>query len=305
MESGDTGKPWTEAEIDATVDSYFEMFLSDMRSQTISKERTYKNLALDFPARTPKAFSYKMRNISAALVGMGYPHLRGLKPLDHYQKILIERVIEWMARNPSLDVRLNSHVRSGDPSSKVVDIVRMVPIPVHIITDVLHRRDLVRPYRRNYLELEAQNSQLGLEGELAVVRYEQNLLRSLGKHEHADRVEHVALTLGDGLGFDVLSYHPNGLEKWIEVKTTRYAEGVPFYLTNHELEVSKAHPEKFNLYRLFNYGSRTGTCVYSVSGSLYNTCMLTPLNLRATPKGFDREIRESYLTSDQCANSEW
>lgn len=41
--------------------------------------------------------------------------------------------------------------------------------------------------------------------------------------------EHVAITQGDGLGYDIKSYDENGNEIYIEVKTTTQNFGTSFY----------------------------------------------------------------------------
>jgi hypothetical protein len=51
----------------------------------------------------------------------------------------------------------------------------------------------------------------------------------------ADRVEHVSATRGDGFGYDVLSFEPDGRERFIEVKTTAFGAMVPFFVTRNEL----------------------------------------------------------------------
>lgn len=45
----------------------------------------------------------------------------------------------------------------------------------------------------------------------------------VGRGSLADRVEHVAVTVGDGEGFDVHSFEADGSDRFIEVETTRYA----------------------------------------------------------------------------------
>lgn len=73
------------------------------------------------------------------------------------------------------------------------------------------------PFKRDYLVIESRNLSLGQSGEEFVFRYEQWRLAHMGKSELADRVEHVSLTKGDGLGYDILSFDANGRERFIEV----------------------------------------------------------------------------------------
>ncbi|WP_405474885.1 DUF3883 domain-containing protein [Paenarthrobacter ilicis] len=282
MTAGQTGMPWTGPEIDAVVEAYFDMMMLDMQGQQFVKARVYRNLSELFPVRTMNSIERKMSNVSAVLVGLGYPHLRGLSPLVNYQRSLVESVISQLNKRESLDkvieFELTNAARLGP-----VDIVRESSAPTMVITDILHGRKAARPFKRNYLELEAGNRKLGLEGELAVVRREQRLLHGIGRKKLADRVEHVAVTQGDGLGYDVLSFDVNGREKLIEVKTTTYAIDVPFFVTRGEVRMSEAVPDSYHLYRLFGFGNSKGTGLYQLEGDLNKTCRLDAISFRATP----------------------
>ena len=72
-------------------------------------------------------------------------------------------------------------------------------------------------------------------------------------------VEHVAITQGDGLGYDILSYDENDSEIFIEVKTTTADKIDGFYLTPNELEVAKEKKQAYKLYRVYNLNMHEGT----------------------------------------------
>lgn len=283
MIMGETGKPWTDYEVRATVTKYFDLLLMDLRGQKFVKANVYRELSEQFRSRSLKSISFKMSNISAVLVGLGYPHLPGLSPLANYQGSLVEAVLSELGHRKSLDGILESRLTDDSPLGPT-DITREADAPLEVITDILHGRGMARPYRRDYLQLEAGNRALGLAGELAVARREQSFLHSIGRTKLADRVEHVAQTRGDGLGYDVLSFDPAGREKWIEVKTTRYAIDVPFFVTRGEVRVSGAAPEFYHLYRLYQFGSPKGPGLYRLAGDLAKSCNLDAVSFEAAPK---------------------
>jgi hypothetical protein len=283
MIMGETGKPWTEDEVSATVSAYFDMLVMDVQGRHFVKAAVYRELSARFASRSTNSIERKMSNISAVLVGLGYPHLRGLSPLANYQRSLVEAVICELSRRESLDAILEAVLLEPSPLGPI-DIVREAEAPPEVITDLQHGRGIARPFKRDYLELEAANRGLGLAGELAVARREQSLLHSIGKTKLADRVEHVSQTRGDGLGYDVLSFDPTGREKWIEVKTTKYAIDVPFFVTRGEVRVSGAAPEFYHLYRLFGFGSSKGTGLYRLRGDLERSCKLDAISYEASPR---------------------
>lgn len=283
MIKGETGKPWTDDEVCATVTKYFDIWLMDLQGRPFVKAAIYRELSARFTSRNVNSIEQKMSNISAVLVGLGYPHLRGLSPRANYQRSLVESVIGELNRRQSLDEILET-VLSGSGSLAPVDIVRQAEPPPEVITDLLHGHAIARPFKRDYLALEAANRALGLAGELSVLRREQAFLRSMGRKKLADRVEHVAQTKGDGLGYDVLSFDLTGREMWIEVKTTKYSIDVPFFVTRGEVRVSNASPEHYHLYRLYGFGSPKGTGLYRLQGDLEKSCQLDALSFEAAPR---------------------
>jgi hypothetical protein len=91
----------------------------------------------------------------------------------------------------------------------------------------------------------------------------------------------AAVEIGDGLGFDVLSFDDQDeSEKLIEVKTTGLGKYSPFYVTGNEVRCSEDMAETYHLFRVFDFG-RTPR-VYILSGSLKEKCRLEPTQYRAT-----------------------
>ena len=66
---------------------------------------------------------------------------------------------------------------------------------------------------------EAKNKNLGLAGELFVLKLEKQKLVNAGLNELAERVEHTSQTQGDGAGYDIRSFSVTGEDFFVEVKT--------------------------------------------------------------------------------------
>ncbi|WP_236748704.1 DUF3883 domain-containing protein [Acidovorax carolinensis] len=136
------------------------------------------------------------------------------------------------------------------------------------------------PVKRDYLQREAQNQSLGLAGEEFVLQFEHWRLNALGKSHLADRVEHVSQSKGDGLGYDVLSFEPDGRERFVEVKTTSFGKDTPFFITQNELKFSRTASQQFHLYRLFEF--RKQPRMYELVGEVSQHCLLDPVTYRAS-----------------------
>jgi len=58
----------------------------------------------------------------------------------------------------------------------------------------------------------------------------------------------------------VLSYEENGLELYVEVKTTTGGKDSMFFLTSNELAFAERYPDQYAIYRVYAYdpSHRTG-----------------------------------------------
>lgn len=129
------------------------------------------------------------------------------------------------------------------------------------------------------------NVYLGDLGEKAVISYERKSLIDKGYEALAEKVEQVSATVGDHLGYDVLSFYPSGDEKWIEVKTTTKSEASQFHISENQIKCSENAGDKFWLYRLYDFNPEKGAAsIYKLQGNLRCKLMLDPTNYKALPK---------------------
>lgn len=128
-----------------------------------------------------------------------------------------------------------------------------------------------------------ENKSVGNTGEALVEKWEKAELIRNGRPDLSQKVEIVATTKGDGLGYDVLSFTPSGEEKYIEVKTTTGDAETPFYLSATELSFSKQNPKNFYLFRVYNFNRADGSAqFYEVSGNIEESFNLNPVEFRVT-----------------------
>lgn len=279
---------WSREEVDAAVSDYFDMLVHELRQEPFSKAEHRRRLVGKLHDRTEKSVERKHSNISAVLIQLGYPFIQGYKPLSNYQGLLAQVVAERLESAAGLTSAVKASVEAPASAPRVTDyLIRLEspPPPMEmaqpVSRDVAAMLDRVRP-PVNYLEREARNSLLGRAGEEFAVAFERARLRQLGADRLVDRVEHVAATRGDGLGFDVRSFNADGSDRFIEVKTTAYGKQTPFFVTRNELFVSKSHAREFQLYRLFDF--RTDPRLYTVAGPIDQACTLDPVQYAARMK---------------------
>src|SRR5699024_4300800 len=86
-----------------------------------------------------------------------------------------------------------------------------------------------------------------------VFLHEQASLRAAGRPDLAACIRWVSDIDGDGAGYDIESFDPDGNKRLIEVKTTNGWERTPFHITRNELAVAEQHRENWRLLRLWNF----------------------------------------------------
>lgn len=96
-----------------------------------------------------------------------------------------------------------------------------------------------------------KNRITGLEGEEYVVNFEKQQLIKLNLEKLADKVKRVSDT-NVANGYDIISYLPNGKEKFIEVKTTVTSK-FEFDISTNELQQAEHLSQNYYLYFIRNF----------------------------------------------------
>lgn len=269
-------REWSERECELLVQDYVEMLKAEQRGDPFSKADHWRTLQPRLDGRSKGSIEKKHQNLSAIAHLLGFPSIDGYKPLGNYQLLLREVADRLLNADAELAQVLQQAAAAPAQAQLPLSLASSrvnPPKPIHGGTCLgVPAPPFVA--RTNYLQLEASNRELGKAGESFVVSYERDRLVRAGKPRLADRVEHVALTRGDGLGFDVWSFDVSGADRLIEVKTTGNAKDTPFFITRNELAVSKAEANAYRLYRLFRF--RTTPRFFVLSGALDECTVLTP-----------------------------
>jgi hypothetical protein len=276
---------WSQTENTLIVADYFEMLWAELQDLPYSKTEHRRKLTEKLNERSDGSIEFKHQNISAVLVSMGLPYIDGYKPRSNTQSLLTTTVEKFIAAHPEFCVQLADAKRLNPTQVPVLSTGiggLFVPPPERIIVpdpDVkpwLSRRGKKVDFARR----DAENRRMGKLGEQFVLGIEKKRLHEAGRDDLAAKVEWVADTCGDGLGYDVLSFNEaNDHEKWVEVKTTGLGKFFPFYVTRNEVKCSEAEPERFRLYRVFDFSREAR--LYVLPGALSQVCELEPIQFRA------------------------
>jgi Domain of unknown function (DUF3883)/Domain of unknown function (DUF3427) len=129
---------------------------------------------------------------------------------------------------------------------------------------------------------DARNAALGLAGELLVLEHERQRLRDTGRIDLADQVVHTSVVEGDSAGFDIRSFNADGMDRYIEVKTTAGPASNAFFISPNEVDFSAKHPDSYVLVRVSGYDAMTNSAnYYEQPGSIDASFSLIPSEYRA------------------------
>lgn len=280
--------PWSRDEVEAIVADYLDMLVDELRARAYNKAAHRRALLPRLRGRSVGAVENKRQNVSAVLIDLGFPWIRGYKPLFNYQALLAEIVSQRLAGRFDVVDLVSSQVEAPAPHAPHVETILSTERDKPAMGDAVDGAGeglwrAGRP-RVDYLAREARNRSLGDAGERFVIQFERARLASCGKDALADRVEHTAKVRGDHEGFDVLSFEEDGRERLIEVKTTRYAAEAPFYVTENEVRTSRERRTHYQLYRVYDFGYVKGPHLYRLEGDLSASCLLRPQSYVGRPR---------------------
>jgi hypothetical protein len=187
------------------------------------------------------------------LKGLGEDWIPGYKPAFNFQMTLVDAVARWLALNTAwLGRQPGLRAANGLREAEQIWIAPPPALsnqpPPQELEQMLHIAQKFDVAGRDH-----RNRALGRAGEERVLAHERSALRSAGRDDLARQVRWVSDEDGDGAGYDIASFAPNGQPRLIEVKTTNGWERTPFHITRNELAVAEERRSEWRLFRLWNF----------------------------------------------------
>ena len=277
---------WTQEEVGLLVADYFEMLDAELHGKPYKKSAYRKALLPKLHSRSDGVIEFKHQNVSGVLVELGLPYIEGYKPRSNYQGMLATEVENFIESNEGLVDRLANALAFDSHAPRQISDIDLEQViedpPERIITPARTSKPwLSRKHRKiDFAERDAKNRKLGHLGEQFVFELERHRLKTAGRDDLAKRVMWASQEIGDGLGFDILSFDAGDeSEQMLEVKTTGLGKFFPFYVTGNEVRCSEDVAQRYQLCRVFDFGRDPR--LYILHGSLRELCQLEPVLFRA------------------------
>ncbi|MGG5889442.1 DUF3883 domain-containing protein [Falsiroseomonas sp. HC035] len=279
---GQRGSDWTRHEVEACVEAYLEMLDLEIAGTPYSKI-AFNRRVQAATGRSKGSVEFKFGNVTAVMDRLGFRWIQGYKPAPNAQTGAIQdAVMRLLGTRAQLAARLEVPASSGSPAASPgtgSDVFADAPprSPPSGAKAQLPPGSNVRKFDRELTD--AKNRELGRAGEEFVLKFEMARLVAAGCKDLADKVFWVADEQGDGAGYDIASFSVDGTQRLIEVKTTNGSASTSFLVTANEVEVSRANPDTYWLYRVYNLSNEPR--VYCVKGPLDDGWDLEPAVFRA------------------------
>ena len=248
------GQEWRDDENDAIVADYFAMLADDEAGRSYSKAEHNRDLQQRL-VRPRGSIEYKHQNISAVLKGLGESWIPGYKPAFNFQASLVDAVARWLAAHPAWLIPMTRRPAAAVAMLQEPPALWVGPPPTHSNLPPPDELEQMQAIARKFdvAERDARNRALGRAGEERIVLHERSSLVAAGRDDLAGRVRWVSDRDGDGAGYDIASFEPDGRPRLIEVKTTNGWERTPFHISRRELDVADTVRDEWCLVRLWNF----------------------------------------------------
>ena len=276
------GEDWSAEEVQAIVASYFEMLRLETLQSSYKKTEFNAALRQQLKGRSKASVELKHQNISAVLHSLELPFISGYKPRSNVQ-LLLRKAVQQFVLSHSDMVRqvVDAMEEVKAPGEKTFKAVVVHPPPVELVAKVESDAPRVRlPRKVDFAARDESNRKLGRAGEQWAIEFEHQRLADAGLPELLQRLDWVSDRLGDGAGYDILSYDAPGEPRYIEVKTTNGAHASSFVISRNELDFSQEVGDAFFLYRLFQF--RQSPSLYMLRGDVSKQLHIEAIDYRAS-----------------------
>lgn len=275
------GQDWNQEEVELIVRDYFEMLAIESVGEPYSKSEHNELLRTKLQVRSKSSIELKHQNISAVLGQLGLPYIKGYKPRYNLQDLLRRTVHEYIEQHRQDLAKVLDNLESRTaPGNLQYRGVLVAPPKMEAFQPAVKRTRMSR--KLDYAAMDERNRLLGANGESWVIGYEQTRLGDERRADLIEKIDWVSERLGDGTGYDILSFEVSDVERFIEVKTTNGGPATPFVVSRNEVDFSEEMADRFCLYRLFDFG--TAPRLFILRGPLSSHLILDPIDYRARLK---------------------
>jgi len=123
---------WSNNEVELIITDYFQMLIAELGGISVNKAEHRRQLLPLLNNRSAGSIEFKHQIISAVLINLGQPYITGYLPRFNFQKMLEEKVLEYLALDHTIENLFKSFAEKEIilPKSDVVFDNFVVPPPI-------------------------------------------------------------------------------------------------------------------------------------------------------------------------------
>src|SRR5690554_8096402 len=106
--------PWSGIEVELIVADYFSMLSKELSGKQYKKSEHRRSLLALLKDRSEGSIEFKHQNISAVLIKLGQPYIKGYLPRYNYQRMLEDKVIDYLFGHQSVEEQFKQFARSEE-----------------------------------------------------------------------------------------------------------------------------------------------------------------------------------------------
>lgn len=165
-----------------------------------------------------------------------------------FKGFIIGILLSFVFHNYVLKYFFNSKDNSV-PKEDIVEPIKGLNDAVNIISP---EKRYSKPRKIDWENINKTRQITGMKGEEIALEMEKIYLKSINRNDLSEKVKHVSKEDGDGYGYDILSFLPDGSEKYIEVKSTIQSNTNSFNISRNELNFMKDNKNNTYIYKIYN-----------------------------------------------------
>ena len=121
---------WSNTEVVLIISDYFNMLIDELNNRPLNKADHRRALLNLLNNRSEGSIEFKHQNISAILINLGKPYIRGYLPRYNYQGMLEDEIINYIKLNPWLEVEFENFVQKEiSITFKALDFTKIIENP--------------------------------------------------------------------------------------------------------------------------------------------------------------------------------
>lgn len=258
---------------------YFSMLEAGVRGEVLGQAEHFRKLMNEFGALSEARIRQEYAEVSAVLLQCGLPFLDVYPPAEPVKQVVRRQLVRYLsqARARLEDIWLGeAAVRRVRLPDEVLDLPgawAAPPLNDDFRVDAFLAGRARFPRFGGFQRREERFDTLREAGCRFALAFERTRLKMESQARLARRVRLLEPAERTD-GFDMVSFDPDGAERYIRVAATQYSRRFPLLVEPRTLVASYRHGERFYLYRVFHFC--WDAKVFMVQGDLREALQFLP-----------------------------